>query len=343
MISPAVVIAALVVCAILSRVAVRVAPRLGLLDVPNERSSHERVTPRGGGLAIVTAALAGMGALAVVSPEDRMDWLLLMAAGAAVAAVGLLDDLRSTRPGVKFVAQFAAAGILLGGGVVIRVVGVPLVGPVPLGVLAIPLTVFWLVGYGNLFNFMDGIDGIAAGHAAAAGACMGGWGLMRGDPVTGWGCLLVAAVSVGFLRENRPPARIFMGDVGSLFLGLLLAAFAARSAAGAEGVPFPVSFLVLGPFIYDAAFTLGRRIRAGENVLRAHRSHLYQRLVIAGRSHGTVTATYVGLTLLCGGLGTLYLLSGPTVGLMALIAGLCTMVVFTIYVMRVEAAEVTAP
>jgi UDP-N-acetylmuramyl pentapeptide phosphotransferase/UDP-N-acetylglucosamine-1-phosphate transferase len=335
----AILVAAALVCAILSRAAVRLAPRLGLLDVPNDRSSHERVTPRGGGLAIVITALAGMGIFAIVFPADRWTWLLLAAAGLVVAAVGLLDDRRSTRPGVKFVAQFGAAAILLWGGVTIRSVVLPLVGPVPLGVLAIPLTVFWFVGYGNLFNFMDGIDGIAAGHAAVAGAFMGCWGLLAGDDVTGWGGLLVAAVSVGFLRENRPPARIFMGDVGSLFLGLMLAAFAARAASSPQGVPFPVSFLLLGPFIYDAAFTLGRRIRAGENVLRAHRSHLYQRLVIAGGSHGTVTATYVGLTLFCGGLGTLYLFSGPVVGLMTLLVGLSTMVVFTLCVIRTESAE----
>jgi UDP-N-acetylmuramyl pentapeptide phosphotransferase/UDP-N-acetylglucosamine-1-phosphate transferase len=127
-----------------------------------------------------------------------------------------------------------------------------------------------------------------------------------------------------------------MGDVGSLFLGLLLAAVAAHAARGRPGVAFPLSFLLLGPFIYDAAFTLGRRIRAGENVLRAHRSHLYQRLVIATGPHGPVTALYVGLTLTCGGLGVLYRVSPPPARLGILAGALAMMIALTWVVGRIE-------
>jgi UDP-N-acetylmuramyl pentapeptide phosphotransferase/UDP-N-acetylglucosamine-1-phosphate transferase len=225
---------------------------------------------------------------------------------------------------------------MTGSGAIVRLVEVPVVGIVDLGVLAIPLTLFFLVGYANLFNFMDGIDGIAGGHAAVTAGFLGLWGLGAGDAVTGWSGLLLAAGALGFLRENRPPARIFMGDVGSLFLGLTIAALAVRASTQDPGVPFPVSFLLLGPFIYDAAFTLGRRIRAGENVLRAHRSHLYQRLVVAGRSHAEVTACYVGLTLVCGGLGCLYQAGPEGISLGTLLAGLAAMVVFTWLVSRVE-------
>ncbi len=333
-----VIVACFIASTGLARLLVRLAPRLGLLDVPNERSSHERVTPRGGGIAIALAGLGGMAVLAATSNGHATIWLAFAGAGLVVSVIGLIDDRRGTPAGVRFLVQFGASTLVIAVGATIREVEIPVIGIVPLGFLAIPLTLLWLVGHANLFNFMDGIDGLAAGHAVAAGAFLGGWGLAAAEPVTGWGGLLVAAASLGFLMENRPPARIFMGDVGSLFLGLLLAALAARGASVDSGVAFPVSFLLLGPFIYDAAFTLGRRIRAGEDVLRAHRSHLYQRLVIAGHPHAVVTALYVGLTLVCGGLGTLYRVSPPSVGLGILGGALAMMVGVTRIVNRVEKA-----
>jgi UDP-N-acetylmuramyl pentapeptide phosphotransferase/UDP-N-acetylglucosamine-1-phosphate transferase len=336
MIPALIILVAVPASALLARAALRLAPRIGLLDVPNERSSHRSVTPRGGGLAIVATALAGMGALAVTDPAHGVLWGRIAAAGLVVAAVGLLDDRRSAPPWLKFVAQGIATAIVLSAGLVVRAVEVPLVGPVPLGVLAVPLSVFWLVGHCNLFNFMDGIDGIAGGHAAAAGAFLGAGGLLVGDPVSGWGGLLLAAASLGFLSVNRPPARIFMGDVGSLFLGFLLALLAVRLATHRPGIPFPVSFLVLGAFLYDAAFTLGRRLIAGENVLEAHRSHLYQRLVIARRSHAEVSALYVGMTLVLGGLGAVYLVASEPGRAAILVASLAAIVGYTLLVGRIE-------
>jgi UDP-N-acetylmuramyl pentapeptide phosphotransferase/UDP-N-acetylglucosamine-1-phosphate transferase len=323
---------------------VRWSPKLGLLDIPNERSSHDRVTPRGGGIAIVITGVLGLLALAALAPGGSAPtgWLALAGAGFAVAAVGLLDDRRGAPPGAKLIVQAGAAVLLLATGAAVRRVEVPLVGVLELGPLAWPLTWVWLVGHANLFNFMDGIDGLAAGHAAASGVFLGLWGLMVGDPVTGWAGLLLAAASLGFLHVNRPPARIFMGDVGSLFLGLLLAALPARAASVEGGVPFPVCFLLLGPFLYDACFTLVRRALAGENLVTAHRSHLYQRLVVAGRSHATVTSVYVGLTLTCGGLGTIYLGASPLAGIGLLAAGLASMVVLTFVVARTERREGTA-
>jgi UDP-N-acetylmuramyl pentapeptide phosphotransferase/UDP-N-acetylglucosamine-1-phosphate transferase len=168
-------------------------------------------------------------------------------------------------------------------------------GMLGFGLLAWPLTLLWIVGLTNAFNFMDGSDGIAgitaaavaAGIAAAAAACIDG-------PVA----VIAAAFAgsaLGFLTSNWQPARIFMGDVGSAFCGFLLAVL--PLAVGADAVPevLPVAVLALWPFIFDTSLTLLRRLWAGENIFQAHRSHLYQRLLIAGWSHRAVASLYGGL------------------------------------------------
>ena len=152
----------------------------------------------------------------------------------------------------------------------------------------------WIVGLTNAYNFMDGIDGIAGGLALIAGS---GWaiiGFLSGQQFVGDIGALIAASNLGFLLHNWPPARIFMGDIGSAFLGFTLAVLPLIAGRNDPRL-FIVGFLVVWPFIYDALFTLARRLARKENIFEAHRSHIYQRLVIAGYSHRFVTLTYMGL------------------------------------------------
>ena len=201
---------------------------------------------------------------------------------------------------MKFVLQLAA------GALAVVAVGaieeVPLPGArLSLGLLGLPLTLFWLVGFSNGFNFMDGIDGIAALHAGIAALAMGTAARMAGAPEVVWLAVPLGAACLAFLSVNWSPARVFMGDVGSLPVGFLLALCALMGAR--NGVPFVTSFLILGPFLFDTLFTLSQRLRRGENVLAAHRSHLYQRLNQSGWSHARVAAFFGLWTVFTAGLG----------------------------------------
>lgn len=275
----------------------RWAERRQFLDVPNERSSHSRPTPRGGGLAIVVITLAGIWLYASTSPITSGDALLIYTLGAIIIAVaGWLDDLRSMPVSVRFLAHGLGALLVIGGIGYWRVAYLPFLGESQLGWMGVPIVFFWIVGLTNSYNFMDGIDGIAGGQAVVAGVGWALFGWWADQPLTSAMGALLAATSLGFLGHNWPPARIFMGDVASGFLGY---SFAVLSVIAALGDPrfVLVGALLVWPFLFDTILTFLRRLSRGENVFAAHRSHLYQRLVIAGYSHRFVTLLYTMLAL----------------------------------------------
>ncbi|MEM1115324.1 MAG: glycosyl transferase [Bacteroidota bacterium] len=211
-----------------------------------------------------------------------------------IAVISAIDDIRSLSARIRF-------GVHLGAAVALVVVfggwgriEVPLLGTIDLGLAGALLGVFWLVGLTNAYNFMDGIDGIAATQGVVAGL---GWmlvGSVLGEPITAMTGALVAGATAGFAVHNWPPAKIFMGDVGSAFLGFVFAALAL--VAGDGRIPI-AALLFVWPFVFDSGVTFCRRLLKRENVFAAHRSHLYQRAVIAGVSHATVTTLYGGLAL----------------------------------------------
>lgn len=293
----AVAIAALIVSALLTGVVRRVARRWELLDIPNPRSSHLAPTPRGGGLAIVLTAAAALGALAWTGLMDlRLLWALL-GGGSAVAAVGLADDRRPIRAGVRLSVHVLAAlwAVCWLGGLPSIDLGVL---SAKLGWLGDALAVLGIVWTLNLFNFMDGIDGIAVSEAVfvmcAALPCMATLGVTQG---VGAASLAIAAASLGFLAWNWPPARIFLGDVGSGYLGYVIAVLA-LAAAGARPTALWSWLILGGVFFVDATVTLIRRFARGEPPHQAHRSHAYQWLARRWRSHLRVTTAVVALNLL---------------------------------------------
>ncbi len=307
--------AAAVSAYILARAGVRAikqfAEQRHILDIPNERSSHARPIPRGGGLAIVvvTAGLALL-ANALLALGGWMRLLPVAGAWLLVAAVSLADDLRSLPNRIRFaVHALAALVLILSLGHWDRVV-LPLIGEVRLGWVGLPLTLLWLVGLTNAYNFMDGIDGIAGSQAVVAGVTWAVAGLICGSAGVGMIGATLAGASAGFLAYNWPPARIFMGDVGSAFIGLVLATLAVAGQAQDARLAF-VGLLAVWPFVFDAAFTFLRRAVRRENVFSAHRSHLYQRLIILGHSHRSVTLLYTALAALGGLLAVVWLLEIP--------------------------------
>jgi len=275
----------------------RWAEKREILDFPNERSSHTFPTPRGGGIAIVFFVLFGFAIAWLINPT----WLLwafsaYLFGAALIAVVSWLDDLRPLLNRIRFAAHSAGAILAILGFGYLHSVDIPLVGQLNFGWFGFLVAFLWIVGLTNAYNFMDGIDGIAGGQAVVAG---GGWavlGSLSDQPLVAVLGLLLATTSLGFLGHNWPPARIFMGDVGSAFLGYT---FAILSIIASQNDPrfALIGVLLVWPFVLDTTFTFFRRLRKGENVFAAHRSHLYQRLVIAGCSHRFVTLIYIGFAL----------------------------------------------
>jgi UDP-GlcNAc:undecaprenyl-phosphate/decaprenyl-phosphate GlcNAc-1-phosphate transferase len=265
-----------------------------LVDVPNARSSHKRPTPRGGGVGILTAFFAGLLGLHALSGLLGQSALLAFAAAALIMGLaGLVDDVRSMSSAPKFAAQLVASGIAMAGGLVIRSLYIPGLGPVELGVFGYALTLLWLIGLTNAFNFMDGLDGLAGGVAVIAGAFLCLVATMLAAPAVALISGLIATASAGFLVFNLPPARIFMGDVGSQFLGFAFAALGVMLAGlDATGTLVLIVPVLLFSFLFDTIFTAIRRWRRGENLAAAHRTHLYQLLNQAGLSHRQVAAAH---------------------------------------------------
>lgn len=272
------------------------APRLGLLDIASERSLHARPTARGGGAAIVAICLFGLAGAAVWGVVPAWPELLGYLVGAAlIAGVSFLDDLRRLPTSVRFGVQtVSAVSVLVGLGGHFGPQSA-IENPGPIWVFA-GLGIVWCVGLTNAYNFMDGIDGLAAINGLEVGL---GWTLLASLSGELWLAvlaLLVAAGCGGFVFHNWHPATIFMGDVGSAFLGFTFAFISL--AAPRHIVQFGSGVLIMWPFLLDTGFTIVRRLRHNENILIAHRSHLYQRLVLAGWGQAAVTSLYGALALL---------------------------------------------
>lgn len=272
--------AALAIAAACAWALIRVAPALKLIDQPNERSSHKRPTARGGGLAIAVAVTAA--GFASISSVTGL-WPPMIAA-LPIAVLGLLDD----RFGLS-------APLRLGVQLIASVVFVSSVAGSSIALAALACWVVAIAWACNLFNFMDGIDGIAGMEAlficAVAGALV-----VSVDPALAKLLWIVAASAAGFLLWNWAPARIFMGDAGSCYLGFLIAAIAFVSVRSGS-ISLPVWLALWGLFIADSAVTLVRRLLRGEKWWLAHRSHAYQHLSARLKGHARATTTLMALNL----------------------------------------------
>ena len=273
----------------------RYAEKREWLDHPNERSSHKLPTPRGGGLAIVILVL-GTG-LWFVTEAGLDRGLIYIVGGAIIALLGWRDDLHALSPRLRFIVQGIVAAVSIYGLGYFKVVTIPMFGELQLGVVGIVITFLWIIGLTNAYNFMDGIDGMAGGVALSAGL---GWMWLASNmhnTFAFWLALAIAASSLGFLGHNWTPAKIFMGDVGSTFLGYSFAVLP-LIASTHGGDALMLGTLLMWIIIMDAGVTFISRLIKRENVFAAHRSHLYQQFVIAGYKHRTISSLYIFLTLL---------------------------------------------
>jgi UDP-N-acetylmuramyl pentapeptide phosphotransferase/UDP-N-acetylglucosamine-1-phosphate transferase len=296
------------------------ASRLNLIDVPNSRSLHSTPTPRGGGLAVVLVGLAG--AVIGLGLGASLDWRRTTGyflGASLIIVVGLIDDLRALPTLPKLAVQVVAATCLVAG-LAPQLFSLDPWLPAWIGLAVAGLVTVALT---NIYNFMDGSDGLAATQGVLAGL---GWTVLaisNGHVDLAVLALLVAGGCLGFLAHNLPPASIFMGDVGSAFLGFTFA-FLPLAIAHDAGQLF-AGVLMIWPFAFDATLTIGRRIARRQNITRAHREHLYQRLILAGWSPMSVMVLYGLFCLLSVGLAVVWWRSADTVrGLVLVVIVLCS-------------------
>jgi UDP-N-acetylmuramyl pentapeptide phosphotransferase/UDP-N-acetylglucosamine-1-phosphate transferase len=270
------------------------------LDEPNARSLHEQPVPRTGGIAV----LAGISVSFAFLPSDY--WLPLVLA-LLLGAVSLIDDLRGMPTGVRLAAHLAAAAVLVG-----HTLGLENI----VGIALLAIAVAWVT---NLYNFMDGSDGLAGGMALIGFGAYALAALLAGNTDLAVLCGAISAAAAAFLTHNFPPARIFLGDVGSIPLGFFAGGLGVLGwQEGLWPLWFPV--LVFGPFIGDATITLARRLLRGERVWQAHREHYYQRLVRMGFGHrGTALLGYA-VMVACGAVALLGRNQPPSIQAVAFLA-----------------------
>ena len=290
--------------------------RLGVMAMPNRRSSHDWPIPNSGGVAIVLTFFAGFAVLLYFGDEALIGsghMIGFAVAGLGVAAISLADDLgqfRSFR--IKLAAQFSAALVLVAFGIVFQTMSLPVAGTFDLGWWGYPMTVLWIVAMTNIFNFMDGLDGLAGGCGVIVALFFGVVTALEGSHFVYILCYVLLASALGFLIFNFPTARIFMGDVGSQFLGF---GFAAIAVIAAEYDTSRTSLLIMPllffHFIFDATFTFFRRLFRGQHVTQAHRGHLYQLMNQLGVSHLGVSLFHFAVTALQG-IGALALIEMDT-------------------------------
>ena len=300
----------------------RYAVAKSVLDVPNRRSSHSMPTPRGGGLAIAVITLGGIAILSAMAWIPLSVAVALFGGGLAVVVTGWIDDRVGVSAGIRGLVHLGAAGwavYWLDGLQTLQIgwMEVPLGFP---GSLLAVVGIIWAI---NFYNFMDGIDGLAAVEGVGVGLFGGLFLLAGGEVGLAAVAFVVAAASGGFLPWNWAPAKIFMGDAGSGLLGFLFGTLAVASEK-ADAVPVLVWVLLLAVFVFDSTVTLARRVCRGERWYEAHKSHAYQRAVQAGRSHASVTVAVIGINLALG-IVSWIILRHPALLLPALMIGVAAL------------------
>ena len=272
---------------ILTPAVIAFARRTGALDKPDARKVHERPIPRIGGIGIYAAFMVSILVQLLfvdLTPEYMMSLIGLMVGGTIIVAIGIIDDYCDLPAKVKLLGQIiAAAVVVIGFDVRIDVITDPLGDYIYLEFLAIPATIFWIVGLTNTVNLIDGLDGLAAGVATIASVTICLVALQQGYALVAVLTAALAGAAIGFLFYNFNPAKIFMGDTGSMFLGFMLAGISVIGAVkSAATIALIVPILALGLPIMDTTFAIVRRYRGGVPIFKPDKGHLHHRLLDLG-------------------------------------------------------------
>ncbi|MEG1500866.1 MAG: MraY family glycosyltransferase [Clostridiales bacterium] len=292
------VIAALLIALLATPAAIRLAHKVGAVDIPNARKVHTGAMPRLGGLGIYAGFVVGTILMGVFSRQV----FALLVTGSMVMAVGLYDDMKGISPKGKLLGQLIAAILLAQSGFYIDFITNPFSGGViSLGIFAMPISVLWMVGMSNAVNLVDGLDGLSAGISAIAALTIAVICFTRGDMTTCTLAAVLAAAAFGFLRYNFHPAKTFMGDCGSLFLGFTLGALAINGfSKGATIISIFIPFLIMGIPIFDTIFAIIRRKFLKKPIFEADKGHLHHCLLSCGLSHSQAVLVIYAICLTMG-------------------------------------------
>lgn len=284
---------------------IHLARRLGVFDIPDERKIHPKPVPYLGGVGIFIAIVVAIAALPFLHPllfeEVRLIRAILLTA-ALVVAFGIFDDIRGSGALPKLILQATAGLIMYQAGVRIESISLPVGGAaVDLAMLSPILSILWFVLLMNAVNLIDGLDGLAAGISLIGALFIVAFGLAFGDGLSMYLALIVAGACLGFLLFNFYPARIFMGDSGSLLLGFLLAVMTMMSRTKSPTlIVMLVPFIALGIPVFDSAYAFFRRLFTGAHPFRADKRHLHHRLMGLGLSHKRVVLLLYYISLYLG-------------------------------------------
>jgi UDP-GlcNAc:undecaprenyl-phosphate GlcNAc-1-phosphate transferase len=309
----------------------KLAVAAGAIDQPGQRKVHQHPVPCWGGLGIFlgfAAALVSAASLVAIS-SNRGEVIGLLAGGLVILAVGMFDDWKGISPLVKLAGQIAAAVVAVSFGIRVHFVSIPFGGFIVLGsLMSVALTIVWLVAITNALNLVDGLDGLAAGIAAISAGIVAYISFSQGVALVGICALFLGVSALGFLPHNWHPAKIFMKDAGSMFLGFTLASLAAiglTKSAVVFALILPI--LILGIPISDMLLAITRRLMRGQSVLTADREHIHHRLLDLGLTHRQTVLSIYGVNLLLGGSAVLLTFLKTGQGLIVLFL-LCAVVLF---------------
>ena len=302
---------AALVALLVTPVVTRIARRMRIMDRPGTRKVHSGAVPRIGGIAVVAAVLAVTIPLLFLDNQVgeafrrvRTQVVALLAASGFICIIGLIDDIRGVRARVKLLAQIAAALGVCCFGIRLGPVGIGTWWIRDLGYWSWPLTVFWIVGITNAVNLIDGLDGLAAGISAIACAVIAAFAFHCGQGVMGALMLALLGSLLGFLFFNFNPARVFLGDCGSMFLGFFLSAASVMSATKSYtlvGLALPA--LALGLPIFDTFFSILRRVLERRSLFAPDRNHIHHRLIDMGFNQRHAVILMYVVTLVAAGIG----------------------------------------
>jgi len=292
--------AAFVASILLTPLVIKFAIRIGAVDHPNYRKVHASVMPRIGGLAIFGAFLIGYFILRPIDEDGHSTAILI---GALIIIVtGFLDDMFEITAKIKLAGQLTAAlVVVIWGGLQIEVINVPFTElQVNFGYLSIPITIIWIIGITNAVNLIDGLDGLAAGVSTIALITITVMAMIMGNVFVAATAAILAASSFGFLFYNFHPAKIFMGDTGSLFLGFMISVLALLGFKNITVVSLLIPIIMLGVPISDTFFAIVRRIRTKQPIMAPDKSHLHHCLLRVGFSHRQTVLVIYGIAILFG-------------------------------------------
>lgn len=293
----------------------KLAIKWGIVDFPNYRKIHTKITPRFGGIAIFIGSMAGL--LYLQPKNEHMTAIIL---GAIVIVVtGTLDDRYNIRPSVKLTGQFMAASFLVSSGLIIERVTLPFIGMVELGFISVLVTVFWIIGITNAINLIDGLDGLATGVSTIGLISILIMAIIDAQFIVIYFSVVLIGANLGFLYHNYYPAKIYMGDTGSNYLGYMIAVISMLGLfKNVALLSFLIPIIILAVPIVDTLFAIARRIKRNKSIMMADNKHVHYQLLKFGFSHRVSVLIMYALSAIFGGLAILF--SKASFGLSFIIA-----------------------